>query len=72
MESRQQSWQKEKIEAGLCSICGKEKLFSSTYCKTCLIKRRVRNRKITNYRPQEETGMGRPRTELLRVRGKKS
>lgn len=52
--------QNHRISQGLCAYCGEGKLLSTRCCRKCLEKRREAQRKRTKFKPQEESGRGRP------------
>lgn len=45
MESRQLRWQRKKLAAGLCHLCGKPRIKTSkVYCRKHLLAMRQKNR----------------------------
>jgi hypothetical protein len=59
--TRQAKWQHLKKSAGLCTICGKRKLYKYNFerCLRCLKKQRMRVRKSLGYKPWRKGGRGR-------------
>ena len=50
--NRQQKWQKEKIEQGLCRICGKKAIEGIIFCDTHLKKSRIQS--LNRYKRKRE------------------
>lgn len=50
-----------RVKHGLCCYCGKEPLVGNRAGRKCLDKRAAQQRARHGHKPQEETGMGRPK-----------
>jgi hypothetical protein len=73
--SRQVRWQRKKLLAGLCSICGRLPLTQSStgrlsiFCLSCLLKQREKNAaqaRKRGFRAWRKGGPGRPPLEVGR------